>query len=425
MGVNQIHRTACVGKGSCKRCTSARRRTELCDLRKAGKYINDEEFGRLYRTACSLLDHMLRSVKCFINLEGFEIQGGKLYLSNGVEVTTAEARKPRIAVELSHCLYNMECTMAFVCLLGMPVQRNQVFQSAPISDVRPSVDLQDSRSADDSYAYSLLVDAATEKNAWALAYRPVDPRFPSQRLVPLPRDATTALEMWLNGGGREMFILCPLLNCSDHESTRTSARSHKLRACRGPVSVNNQIFLNARGRKFSGESFGKVISIISSAICGNRLTLTPRVFRKLRATYFVRHIYENEPNGDRRRALLESYAYLEGHTADTLLSQYVIIDTSAGQDDVLEAVNVANRACRLKNVTRTNAAEDELGLSSAAEPALVATDTERVRVDAPQSGSCALSSQLTPAGISAMRHGSSRLFRRRPAPIGIPSPQFY
>ena len=184
--------------------------------------------------------------------------------------------------------------------------------------------------------YFLSVDAATEKNAWALAYRPVDRQFPSKRSVPLPREASSCLRWWLERNGRKMFILSPV---------KVQKITTTLRRRVETSSTINSLFLNSFGGQFSGECFGKVISQISRQFCGDRLTLSPRVFRKLKATYFIEYIMKNESNENRRQSLISRYAFLEGHSSETLLSHYFIKDSLSEQQDIMEVVEMANTAC--------------------------------------------------------------------------------
>ena len=335
--------------------SSAQGRTEVSELRREGKYISVDEFRQLYRSACSVLNQLLRRVEQMVNDEAVEVQRGALCIQGErIDIIPRRTRSTWIAgrpqrrsptvLQLSRILYNTECMLSYVCLLGMPVQRRQVFVSATLADVHRRPTLFGSNSPVEGVVgenecedqYFLSVDAATEKNAWALAYRPVDRQFPSKRSVPLPREASSCLRWWLERNGRKMFILSPV---------KVQKITTTLRRRVETSSTINSLFLNSFGGQFSGECFGKVISQISRQFCGDRLTLSPRVFRKLKATYFIEYIMKNESNENRRQSLISRYAFLEGHSSETLLSHYFIKDSLSEQQDIMEVVEMANTAC--------------------------------------------------------------------------------
>ena len=148
-----------------------------------------------------------------------------------------------------------------------------------------------------------------------------------QRWIPLREELSPLLKAWIEVG-------------------RVQLKKHpvKRRASSSDASISihesESLFLSAAGKPYVLGDFTDRIQRLSDLVCGRRLS--PRMFRKLRATYFSKSVESGEIAScpAERERLLEKYARFEGHTAETLKRDYVLrADPTEEFQDILEVAN--------------------------------------------------------------------------------------
>ena len=270
---------------------SAEERTSLKRAIQRGEYVSEEEFKDIYRATLCLAQ------------------------TERLEITKWKSNSPSQA-EKSQQSYDLEGLLLLLLLMVVPTQRRQVFVNALLSDLR----LREK-------TFFLRIDVTKEKNALIASDRPLSSFGGMHRWVPLREELTLLLQIWLDKGRKQLKSKPVKQRLCVHEFGSLESGSEAL-------------FLSAAGKPWVLGDFTDRIQRLSYLVCGRRLS--PRMFRKLRATYFARSVDRGEVADSRAdgERLLETYARFEGHTTETLKRDYVLREEQTEEfRDILEIAN--------------------------------------------------------------------------------------